>query len=169
MSCMALYESPLGTILLEADGFGLTGVWLPGQRSADLPGGETPDHPVLMQACRWLDLYFSGEVPDFTPPLHLQGTAFQQAVWALLLTIPYGQTATYGALAREVAARLGKPRMSAQAVGGAVGRNPVSVIVPCHRVVGANGLLTGYAGGLDKKIALLALEGHELSESRVCL
>ena len=155
------YDSPLGKILLAADEEGMTGVWFEAQRyfAAKLP----PEHeegtmPVLGDACRWLDVYFSGREPDFTPKLHLIGSDFRQAVWALLLQIPYGQTTTYGALAKQLAAMHGLPRMSAQAVGGAVGHNEISIIIPCHRVVGTNGSLTGYAGGIDKKAKLLTLE-----------
>ena len=107
-----------------------------------------------MDTKRWLDIYFAGRQPDFTPPLHLIGSDFRRRVWKRLLEIPYGQTTTYGAL-------LGGG-MSAQAVGGAVGHNPISIIVPCHRVIGANGSLTGYAGGIDKKIGLLTLEGVDV-------
>ncbi len=114
-----------------------------------------PTGSGLEQAARWLDIYFSGRDPGFAPPLSLRGTAFERSVWAELMKIPFGQTATYGA----IAARLGLPRGAARAVGGAVGRNPVSLVVPCHRVVGANGRLTGYAGGLERKRFLLALEG----------
>ena len=156
------YDSPLGKILLAADEEGLTGVWLETQKhfAAKLP----PEHeegttPVLGDACRWLDVYFSGREPDFTPKLHLIGSDFRQAVWALLLQIPYGQTTTYGEIAAQLAKKRGLPRMSAQAVGGAVGHNEISIIVPCHRVVGASGSLTGYAGGIEKKIELLRLEG----------
>ena len=151
------YASPLGGLLLAADEQGLIGLWFDGARhfAANLPEmREEKRTPVLDEAARWLDDYFSGGQPDFIPPLHLVGSAFRQRVWKRLLEIPYGQTATYGAL-------LGK-EMSAQAVGGAVGHNPVSIIVPCHRVVGANGSLTGYAGGIDKKIRLLALEGADV-------
>ena len=143
------YESPLGGILLAADDTGLTGLWFEGQEQ------ETA---VLSEARRWLDVYFGGQEPDFTPPLHPAGSAFQQEVWALLRRIPCGQTTTYGALARQLAAEHGLSRMSAQAVGGAVGHNVISIIIPCHRVVGTNGSLTGYAGGIDKKAALLRLE-----------
>ena len=137
------YDSPLGGILLAADEEGLTGLWFETQKyfAAKL----APEHkekmtPVLDAACRWLDVYFSGREPDFTPKLHLVGSDFRQAVWALLRKIPYGQTTTYGALARRLAEQSGK-RVSAQAVGGAVGHNPVSLIVPCHRVVGSGGSL----------------------------
>ena len=112
---------------------------------------------MLGDACRWLDVYFSGREPDFTPKLHLIGSDFRQAVWALLRKIPYGKTTTYGALAKQLEAETGR-RVSAQAVGGAVGHNPVSILVSCHRVVGQQGSLTGYAGGLDKKLRLLILE-----------
>ena len=155
------YASPLGEIAMAGDGEALTGLWFAGQRSfaAGLsPAHEEKDLPVFALTRRWLDVYFSGREPDFTPPLLPRGTAFQKAVWDILLTIPYGQTTTYGAIAAALAKERGVPRMSAQAVGGAVGRNPISLIVPCHRVVGAVGSLTGYAGGLDRKQALLALE-----------
>lgn len=151
-----LYASPLGMILLAADNEGLTALGFLKERPAAESGGR---NAALRAATRWLDAYFSGRDPGFTPPLHLSGTPFREAVWRRLLEIPYGKTTTYGALAKQIAADLGVPRMSAQAVGGAVGRNPVALIVPCHRVVGANGSLTGYAGGLEKKARLLELEG----------
>ena len=112
----------------------------------------------MLETIQWLDVYFAEKEPDFTPPLHLIGSDFRQAVWNILLSIPYGQTMTYGQIAKQLAKNTGIDKMSAQAVGGAVGHNPISIIVPCHRVVGTNGSLTGYAGGLDKKIALLKLE-----------
>lgn len=155
------YASPLGGLLLAADEQGLIGLWFDGARhfAANLPEArEEKRTPVLDETARWLDDYFSGGQPDFTPPLHLIGSAFRLRVWARLLEIPYGQTTTYGALAK----RLGGVRMSAQAVGGAVGHNPISIIVPCHRVVGANGSLTGYAGGLDRKIRLLEIEQTDM-------
>lgn len=155
------YDSPLGGILLSADETGLTGLWFDGAKyfAKGLPQERADQEtPALLQAKQWLDLYFSGAEPDFTPPLHPAGTAFQQAIWQLLLQIPYGQTATYGELARRLAREKGRETLSAQAVGGAVGHNPISLIIPCHRVVGAGGNLTGYAGGVDKKRALLALE-----------
>lgn len=155
------YKSPLGRMLLAVDEEGLTGAWFEGQKY--LPEGVAPENeetalpPVLESACRWLDLYFSGQEPDFMPRLHLEGTAFRRAVWELLRKIPYGKMTTYGALAKQLEAETGR-RVSAQAVGGAVGHNPVSILVPCHRVVGQQGSLTGYAGGLDKKLRLLILE-----------
>ena len=119
---------------------------------------ETKKPPVLEQTVKWLDLYFSGQKPDFTPPLHLIGSEFRLAVWKILLEIPYGQMTTYKELAGRIAEQRGIKSMSAQAVGGAVGHNPISIIVPCHRVLGTDGSLTGYAGGIDKKISLLTLE-----------
>lgn len=165
MTYTQTYSSPLGELLLSADDMGLSGLWFAGQRyfARTLPpGAVSRETPVLTASKRWLDCYFSGARPDFLPPLHLIGTDFQQAVWNLLLEIPYGQTVTYGALARTLARQLGKPAMSAQAVGATVGRNPVSIIVPCHRVVGADGNLTGYAGGVERKLQLLQLEGADL-------
>ena len=150
------YESPLGSILLAADQTGLTGLWFGGQKyfpsfsDGDFFENETP---VLTEAKHWLSLYFSGKEPDFLPPLHPQGSSFRQAVWNVLLTIPRGQTMTYGEIARRLNVR------SAQAVGGAVGHNPISILIPCHRVVGSDGSLTGYAGGLARKEWLLHLEG----------
>lgn len=161
MVFMQRYASPLGGLLLAADEQGLIGLWFDGARhfAANLPEArEEKRTPILDETARWLDDYFSGGQPDFTPPLHLIGSAFRLRVWARLLEIPYGQTTTYGALAK----RLGGVRMSAQAVGGAVGHNPISIIVPCHRVVGANGSLTGYAGGLDRKIRLLEIEQTDM-------
>ncbi len=170
MTYTQTYSSPLGEVLLSADDMGLSGLWFAGQRyfARTLPpGAVSRETPVLTASKRWLDCYFSGKRPDFLPPLHLIGTDFQQAVWNLLLEIPYGQTVTYGALARTLAQQLGKPAMSAQAVGAAVGRNPVSIIVPCHRVVGADGNLTGYAGGVERKLQLLQLEGADLTRLHI--
>ena len=160
------YESPLGGILLAADDIGLTGLWFEGQkyfaRTLDAVHQEQ-ETAVLSEARRWLDVYFGGQEPGFTPPLHPAGSAFQQEVWALLRQIPYGETTTYRALAEAVARKRGLRQMSAQAVGGAVGHNPISIIVPCHRVVGSDGSLTGYAGGLERKVQLLRLEGVDMS------
>lgn len=160
------YTSPLGELLMAADEGGLTGLWFAGQKyfaGALSPDWKERETPVLLEAKRWLDVYFFGRAPEFTPPLHLTGTPFRCAVWELLRQIPYGQTTTYGALAQLLT---GGGKMSAQAVGGAVGHNPISIIIPCHRVVGADGSLTGYAAGLDKKIALLALERAEICQRR---
>ena len=156
MLFLTYYASPLGPILLAADETGLTGLWFEGQKyfpsflGVDYQEKETP---VLTETARWLDVYFSGKDPDILPPLHPQGSPFRQAVWNILLTIPRGQTMTYGEIARRLGVR------SAQAVGGAVGHNPISILIPCHRVVGSDGSLTGYAGGLDRKTRLLQLEG----------
>ena len=120
--------------------------------------------PSIAESIRWLDIYFSGNTPDFIPSLHITGSPFQKEVWELLLRIPYGKVTTYGDLAKQIAQQRGISRMSAQAVGGAVGSNPVSIIVPCHRVIGSNGNLTGFASGLDNKTALLTIEGHDMSK-----
>lgn len=155
------YHSPFGEILLAADEIGLTGLWFEGQKYFALNlhcVHEERELPIFDLVKRWLDIYFSGQEPDFTLPLHFTGTPFQNEVWEVLYTIPYGKTTTYGEIAKQLAVKKGLPHMSAQAVGGAVGRNKISIIVPCHRVVGANGSLTGYAGGIEKKIALLQLE-----------
>ena len=162
----AHYQSPLGEILLAADEVGLTGLWF--DRAKYYAAGLAPqsterETPPLTEAKRWLDVYFSGKMPDFMPPLHPIGSDFRQEVWALLLQIPYGQTVTYGELARQLAEKQGRPRMSAQAVGGAVGHNKISIIIPCHRVVGTGGSLTGYAGGIDRKVKLLALEQADMT------
>ena len=165
MTFVQHYNSPLGGILLAADEIGLTGLWFNGQKyfARSLPAGYTEQNtPALSEAKRWLDIYFTGKEPDFLPPLHPIGSAFRQAVWEILLQIPYGQTMTYGEIARQIAAQKGLARMSAQAVGGAVGHNEISVIIPCHRVVGTNGSLTGYAGGIDKKMRLLELEHADM-------
>lgn len=160
------YESQLGGILLAADEIGLTGLWFDGQKyfARELPAERTEkEMPILTETKRWLDIYFTGTEPDFLPLLHPIGSTFRQEVWKLLLQIPYGKTVTYGELARQLAEKRGLPRMSAQAVGGAVGHNQISVLIPCHRVVGANGSLTGYAGGIQKKVKLLELEGTDVS------
>lgn len=160
------YTSPLGGILLAADEVGLRGLWFAGQKyfARDLPDERTErETPALSEAKRWLDLYFGGQEPDFLPPLHPVGTPFRQAVWEILLRIPYGKTVTYGEISKQLAAKMRPGRMSAQAVGGAVGHNKISIIIPCHRVVGSNGSLTGYAGGIDRKIKLLELERADMS------
>lgn len=162
MKYCRLYRSPLGIIVLESDGEALTGLWFDGQRYAGTALHETVADaalPVFEETAAWLDVYFGGRAPDITPSLRLDGTPFQQGVWKILRAIPYGQTVSYGEIALRIARQTGREKMSAQAVGGAVGRNPVSLIVPCHRVIGADGRLTGYAGGVDRKAWLLRLEG----------
>lgn len=162
------YASPVGELRIAADETNIVGLWIQGQKYdiegfTELPPGK-PELPVLLQAVAWLDRYFAGEKPEISElSLAPQGGAFRQEVWKLLCEIPYGETTTYGAMAKEVARRMNKETMSAQAVGGAVGHNPISIIIPCHRVVGSNGSLTGYAGGISKKIQLLTLEGVDMS------
>ncbi|MCI8296023.1 MAG: methylated-DNA--[protein]-cysteine S-methyltransferase [Lachnospiraceae bacterium] len=162
MQYITTYRSPLGEILLAADEIGLTGLWFDGEKfyadSLD-PEHEERNVPVFEVVKKWLDIYFSVREPDFMPPVHMIGSEFRQQVWKLLREIPYGETITYGGLAKRLARERGLERMSAQAVGGAVGHNEISIIVPCHRVVGSDGSLTGYAGGIDKKERLLILEG----------
>ena len=161
-----IYKSKLGEILLAADEIGLTGLWFTGQKyfASTLPDEHiSRETPVLSEANEWLNVYFSGKEPAFTPPLHPAGSEFRQAVWQILLQIPYGQTITYGEIAHRMSKLKNVSHMSAQAVGGAVGHNEISIIIPCHRVVGTNGSLTGYAGGIDKKISLLELEHADMS------
>ena len=161
MDYISHYNSPLGGITLASDGEALTGLWFDGQKffgDTLQPQSREADLPVFQETRRWLDIYFSGRGPGFSPKLCLRGTPFRKAVWEILLTIPFGKTMTYGEIAARIAARMGLGSMSAQAVGGAVGNNPISLIIPCHRVLGAGGSLTGYAGGLDKKIRLLQME-----------
>ena len=143
-----------------------TGLWFDGQKffAHDLPAGRVEQNtPALSEVKRWLDIYFTGKEPDFMPPLHPIGSAFRRSVWDILLRIPYGQTTTYGEIARQLAEKQGRPRIAAQAVGGAVGHNKISIIIPCHRVVGTNGSLTGYAGGIDKKVKLLEWEHTDMT------
>ena len=156
------YTSPLGGITAASDGQVLTGLWFDGQKhfAKGLSSlREEARLPVFALTDRWLDEYFNGKEPRSAPPLYIHASPFRRAVWEVLLTIPYGHTATYGEVAAAVAERTGLARVSPRAVGGAVGHNPVSLIIPCHRVVGSRGALTGYAGGLERKRRLLALEG----------
>lgn len=160
------YNSPIGGIFLAADDIGLTGLWFDGEKyyCDNLDNNHIEkETPILKEAKHWLDIYFSGHKPDFTPPLHPIGSAFRQSVWKILQEIPYGKTITYNDIAKQIAKQKGIAKMSAQAVGGAVGHNEISIIIPCHRVVGTSGSLTGYAGGIDKKSKLLALEGCNMS------
>ena len=154
MLYVSYYDSPIGKITLGAREDVLVGAWFEGQKyfANTLPDEHIPQETeILTETIKWLDMYFSGEEPNFTPPLHPSGSSFRQAVWQILLQIPYGQTITYGEIARKMAEMKNVSRMSAQAVGGAVGHNEISIIIPCHRVIGANGSLTGYAGGIDKR------------------
>ena len=155
------YVSPMGNIVLAGDGTALTGLWFEGQKwfGAGLTDGAVRvELPVFGQTKKWLDIYFGGGEPAFTPAVALRGSEFQIAVWNVLSAIPYGKTVTYGEIAKNLTAVTGR-KTSARAVGSAVGRNPVSIIVPCHRVLGADGSLTGYAGGVERKRELLRLEG----------
>lgn len=160
------YSSPLGEITLACDESALIGLWFNGQKHfANIPpaDAERRQTPLLDETKRWLDIYFSGKEPDFLPPLRYDTTPFRRLVCDIMLTIPYGKTMTYGDIAAVVAERRGISRMSAQAVGGAVGHNPISIMIPCHRVVGSNGSLTGYGGGIQRKVKLLELEKADTS------
>ncbi len=151
---------------MSSDGRSITGLWFDGQKYfGDTLSKECEDKllPIFEETVRWLDIYFSGKAPDFTPPIKMETTPFRKAVWEILLEIPFGQTMTYGEIAGKIAKQKGLPKMSAQAVGGAVGHNAISLIIPCHRVVGTNGSLTGYSGGIEKKAQLLTLEKADMS------
>lgn len=157
------YPSPVGPLTVAANEEAVIGLWMEGQKYF----GRTLPHepqwkaaPALAKASAWLDSYFAGVRPDFLPPLAPKGTPFQQAVWKELLAIPYGELMTYGEIAKKLSS-------AARAVGGAVGHNPVSILIPCHRVVGGDGSLTGYAGGLERKIQLLTLEGVDTADLRI--
>lgn len=160
------YLSPLGRITLACDGEFIIGLWFNQQRHFGniLPEQtEQREHPLFAEAGHWLDIYFSGREPNFLPPMRYDSTPFRKAVCDIMLTIPYGKTMTYGEIAAQIARQKGVPSMSAQAVGGAVGHNPISLMIPCHRVVGTNGSLTGYGGGIERKIKLLQGEGADMS------
>jgi len=166
------YASPLGSITLASDGVNLVGLWNEGQKYY---GGTLADKmtkkddlSVFIAAKNWLDTYFAGQKPGISDlPLAPIGGEFRKMVWNILCEIPYGECVTYGAIAKNMASRMGKARMSSQAVGGAVAHNPISIIIPCHRVIGTNGSLTGYAGGINKKIKLLEHEGVDMSQLSV--
>lgn len=163
----AEYDSPLGTITLACDGEAITGLWFNGQKYfGNILPRETmqQEQPLFAEARRWLDIYFSGRDPAFLPPLRYDSTPFRKLICSIMLTIPYGQTMTYGEIAAEAARQQGIKTMSAQAVGGAVGHNPISLMIPCHRVVGTSGSLTGYAGGIERKVKLLALEHADMQK-----
>ena len=165
-----IYPSPVGTITLACDnaGINLVGLWMEGQKyhgdSIPEAMAENDDMAILGAAKKWLDRYFAGKKPKISElPLAPIGGEFRQVVWKILCEIPYGEVITYGCIAKKIAEKMGKGSMSGQAVGGAVGHNPISIIVPCHRVVGSDGSLTGYAGGLERKVQLLRLEGVDMS------
>ncbi|WP_234992737.1 methylated-DNA--[protein]-cysteine S-methyltransferase [Varibaculum vaginae] len=156
------YDSPLGELVMSSDGSALIGLGLVSQQAA----GTRPQEkslPIFQETVCWLDTYFRGRAPSFTPKLKLSGSDFQKRVCEIMLTIPFGETVTYGEIAARIAWERGIPRMSAQAVGGAVGANPILLIVPCHRVIGAGGNLTGYGAGMERKIQLLKLEKVDMT------
>ncbi len=168
MYYFTIYESVIGELTIGSDGDNLVGLWMEGQKYhgdtiyKDMI--ENNDIPVFETTKKWLDSYFAGKKPDISIlPLTLIGTEFRQKVWKILWKIPYGEVISYGDIAKKIAIQMDKETMSSQAVGGAVGHNPISIIIPCHRVIGSNGNLTGYAGGIDKKIKLLELEGVDMS------
>jgi len=166
MTYIFKYDSPVGEITMVSDGEALTGLRLEGQNhfAATLPAlCRCEPLPIFGQTVGWLDCYFGGSDPGFTPALRPVGTPFRLEVWDILRTIPYGETVTYKDIACEIARRRGMSAMSSQAVGGAVGHNPISIIIPCHRVVGCGGNLTGYDGGIDKKVKLLETEHVDMS------
>ena len=161
------YNSPVGSLTIASDGESITGLWIKGQKyfAGTLEAeNSSMDLPVFERVKEWLITYFSGKNPAFTPPLAPKGSPFRRAVWKILCGIPYGKVITYGDVAKMIAKQSGKEKMSAQAAGGAVGHNPISIIIPCHRVVGSDGSLTGYAGGIKTKIKLLALEQADMSK-----
>ena len=169
MNYSARYASPFGEMIMISRGGKLAELWFAGEKYSCEPDPgsfvKPQESEILQKTAEWLDLYFAGKAPSaWQLPLAPEGSGFRRIVWDILLEIPYGKVTTYGDVAKEAAKRMGKKSMSAQAVGGAVGHNPISVIIPCHRVIGSNGSLTGYAGGIDKKIALLQLEGVDMSD-----
>lgn len=162
MHYTSLYQSPVGEMLIAADDIGVVGIWFRNEKYFAYcldKENEPRETSVINESKRWLDVYFQGREPDFCPPLYMIGTDFQIEVWNILREIPYGSTTTYNEIAKRIATNRGLERMSAQAVGTAVGKNNINLIVPCHRVVGTNNSLSGYAGGIDKKIRFLKLEG----------
>ena len=178
MEFITVIDSPVGELTVSSDGENLTGLWIAGQKyfAASLRGVQdatvvttlaTADLPVFAEVSSWLDKYFKGENPGSIPAVKLRGSRFREEVWELLCAIPYGEVVTYGDLAQQMAAITGKARMSSQAVGGAIGHNPISIIIPCHRVVGSDGSLTGYAGGIGIKERLLALEGLDMNRFHI--
>lgn len=164
MYCSTTYASPIGMITLACEGGDLVGLWMEGQKyfGGAISGkmAAKNDMPVFTKTREWLDRYFAGKKPEISDlPLAPIGGEFRQGVWNILCEIPYGEVITYGGIAKKMAAKMKKQSMSSQAVGGAVGHNPISIIIPCHRVVGSNGSVTGYSGGVSTKIKLLELEG----------
>ncbi|MBQ7410701.1 MAG: methylated-DNA--[Clostridia bacterium] len=168
MNYMCKYNSEIGNIIIVSDGENLTGLWFEGQKHfLNLFEEQEEELEIFTKTKRWLDIYFSGKKPEFSIPVIFSGTEFRVKVWNILKEIPYGEVITYGDIAKRLAEEKGIKKMSAQAVGAAVGHNPISIIVPCHRVIGNNNNLTGYAGGLDKKKRLLEIEGIDISKMTV--
>lgn len=163
-------SSPLGEITLRSDGERLTGLWFADDKhygDKDIQDAQNAELPVFARAEKWLAEYFVGCEPKVNVPLQFTGSDFQKSVWKILQKIPYGTLITYGDIACEIAAQRGLARMSAQAVGGAVGRNPLCIIIPCHRVIGADGSLTGYGGSMWRKVRLLEIEKTDMSKLTV--
>lgn len=159
------YKSAVGDITITSNETGITGVRFKKQSENEAQHDKIyKEVSTIKDAKKWLDIFFSGKNPEFIPAINPAGTEFQKLVWKMLLEIPYGKTTTYGEIARKIAEIKNVSRMSAQAIGGAVGKNPIAIIIPCHRVVGKNGKLMGYAYGIDKKIALLELEGVDMEK-----
>lgn len=157
------YKSPIGDIIIMSDEVGITGLRFKGRsENEELRDKKYKETTAIKETEKWLDIYFSGKNPEFIPAINPAGTDFQKLVWKMILEIPYGKTTTYGEIARKIAEIKNVSRMSAQAIGGAVGKNPIAIIIPCHRVVGKNGNMTGYAYGVDKKTALLEIEGADI-------
>ena len=168
MNYMCKYNSEIGNIIIVSDGENLTGLWFEGQKHfLNLFEEQEEELEIFTKTKKWLDIYFSGKKPEFSIPVLFSGTEFRVKVWNILKEIPYGEVITYGDIAKRLAEEKGIKKMSAQAVGAAVGHNPISIIVPCHRVIGNNNNLTGYAGGLDKKKRLLEIEGIDISKMTV--
>lgn len=168
MNYMCKYNSEIGNIIIVSDGENLTGLWFEGQKHfLNLFEEQEEELEIFTKTKKWLDIYFSGKKPKFSIPVLFSGTEFRVKVWNILKEIPYGEVITYGDIAKRLAEEKGIKKMSAQAVGAAVGHNPISIIVPCHRVIGNNNNLTGYAGGLDKKKRLLEIEGIDISKMTV--
>lgn len=167
MTYKKTYHSPLGLIYMSSDGEYLTGLWFSCSRDAlkhEQIEYQEQDLSIFQETEKWLDLYFAGIEPSFTPKYKIEGTEFQKEVSQIMMQIPYGKTVTYQDIAREIAKKRGIAKMSSQAVGGAVGWNPICIIIPCHRVVGTNGSLTGYGGGIQNKVKLLEIEGLDMSQ-----
>ena len=168
MKYMCKYSSKIGNLIITSNGRAITGIWFENQKNFINTFEENEsDLSIFKETKKWLDIYFSGRNPNFIPDIYLEGSEFRMKVWEFLKQIPYGKTTTYGDIAKKIAQEKGINKMSAQAVGSAIAHNPISIIVPCHRVIGNNNKLTGYAGGLDRKIELLKLEGLDVSKMSI--